>query len=99
MGWKPINHLIKYLFVGNEPEMNKESNPNGFQQYAHKVADYIDAEYGGSEFEGLNEDEKQTIYSMMVAHYHYDGCVSNVANEIVHYLRVSRSYIKENIID
>jgi hypothetical protein len=81
----------------NEPQMNKESNSNSFQQYAHKVADYIDAEYGGSEFDGLNDDEKQTIYNMMVAHYHYDGCVSNVANEIVHYLRVSRSYIKENI--
>lgn len=75
-------------------KMNIESN---FNSFALKVADYIDAEYGGSEFDGLNEDEKQTIYNMMVAHYHYDSCVSNVANEIVHYLRVSRSYTKENI--
>lgn len=74
--------------------MNIESN---FNSFALKVADYIDAEYGDSEFTGLNEDEKQTIYNMMVAHYHYDSCVSNVANEIVHYLRVSRSYTKENI--
>jgi hypothetical protein len=81
----------------NDPQMNKESNPDSFNSFALSVADYIDAEYGDSEFEGLNEDEKQTIYSMMVAHYHYDGCVSNVANEIVHYLRVSRSYTKENI--
>lgn len=85
--------------MANDPQMNKESNPNGFKQYAHKVADYIDAEYGGSEFDKLNEDEKQTIYNMMVAHYHYDRCVSNVANEIVNYLRVSRAYNKENIID
>ncbi len=83
--------------MGNKPEMNKESNPNNFNQYAHSVADYIDAEYGESEFDKLNDDEKQTIYNMMVAHYHYDRCVSNVANEIVNYLRTSRSYIKENI--
>ena len=74
--------------------MNIESN---FNSFALKVADYIDAEYGDSEFVGLNEDEKQTIFNMMVAHYHYDGCVSNVANEIVHYLRISLSYTKENI--
>lgn len=71
---------------------------NSFQQYAHKVADYIDAEYGEeSGLVKLNDDEKQTIYNMMVAHYHYDRCVSNVANAIVNYLRTSRSYIKENI--
>lgn len=81
----------------NDPQMNKESNRNNFNGFAHVVADYIDAEYGESEFEGLNEDEKQTIYNMMVAHYHYDGCVSNVANEIVHYLRMSLSDTKENI--
>lgn len=81
--------------MANDPQMNKESNSNNFNQYAHRVADYIDAEYGGSEFEGLNEDEKQTIYNMMVAHYHSDRCVNNVANEIIHYLRMSRSYIKE----
>lgn len=83
--------------MANKPEMNKESNNDNFNLFAHQVADYIDAEYGGSEFDGLNEDEKQTIYNMMVAHYHYDRCVSNVANEIVHYLRISRSYNKENI--
>ena len=94
MGYKPINHLIKYPSVENEPEMNIESN---FNSFAIKVADYIDAEYTDSEFEKLNEDEKQTIYNMMVAQYHYDGCVSNVSNEIVHYLRFSRSYNKENI--
>lgn len=81
----------------NDPQMNKESNRNNFNGFAHVVADYIDAEYGASKFEKLNEDEKQNIYNMMMAHYHYDGCVSNVANKIVHYLRVSRSYTKENI--
>jgi hypothetical protein len=75
--------------------MNQKSNNDNFNLFAHRVADYIDAEYTDSEFEGLNEDEKQTIYNMMVAHYHYDGCVSNVANEIVNYLRTSRSYLKE----
>lgn len=75
--------------------MNKESNSDSFHKYALSVADYIDAEYGGSEFDGLNEDEKQTIYNMMVTHYHYDRCVSNVANEIVSYLRISRAYTKE----
>lgn len=79
--------------------MNKESNPDSFNSFALSVADYIDAEYGDSEFEGLNEDEKQTIYNMMVAHFHYDRCVNNVANEIVHYLRISRSYNKENVND
>lgn len=83
--------------MANKPEMNKQSNSDSFYKYAHNVADYIAAEYNDSEFEGLNEDEKQTIYHMMVAHYHYDRCVSNVANEIVHYLRVSRAYTKENI--
>lgn len=77
----------------NDPQMNIESN---FNSFALKVADYIDAEYGDSAAE-LNEYEKQTIYSMMLAHYYDDGCVSNVANEIVHYLRVGRSYTKENI--
>ena len=75
----------------------KKTKESNFNSFALKVADYIDAEYGESEFEGLNEDEKQTIYNMMVAHYHYDGCVSNVANEIVHYLRMSLSDTKENI--
>jgi hypothetical protein len=44
--------------------MNKESNPDSFNSFALSVADYIDAEYGDSEFEGLNEDEKQKFLDM-----------------------------------
>lgn len=85
--------------MANDPQMNKESNPDSFHSYALSVADYIDAEYSDSEFDELNEDEKQTIYNMMTAHFHYDRCVNNVANKIVHYLRVNRSYKKENVND
>lgn len=76
--------------------MKKKSTVNSFQDFCYSVADYIDAEYSSSEFDSLNDDEKQTIHTMMLAHYDYDGCVSNVANEIIHYLRTSRSWKESN---
>lgn len=78
--------------MGNKPEMKKQSNINSFSDFGRSVADYIDYEYGESEFYNLSSDEKATIYQIVVAHYDHQDSVNNVANDIIHYLRASRSW-------
>ncbi len=59
------------------------------------VSEYIDKEYNPDEFLNLTTDEKYTIRTMIEDHYYHDGCVSNVANNIINYLRASRFWSKK----
>jgi hypothetical protein len=68
-----------------------------FKDYVLKIADYIDHEYGDSDMASLNDDEKSTIYQIMLAHYNNQDCVNNPANIIIFYLRENRTWLKNNI--
>jgi hypothetical protein len=69
-----------------------------FKDYVLKIADYIDHEYGDSDMKSLNDDEKSTIYQIMLSHYNNNDCVNNAANIIIFYLRENRSWLEKNII-
>jgi hypothetical protein len=68
-----------------------------FKDYVLKIADYIDAEYGDSDMASLNDDEKSTIYQIMLAHYNNLDSINNPANIIIFYLRENRSWLEKNI--
>jgi len=67
---------------------------NNFGDFVGAVADYIEKEYDPDEFQNLSDNEKWTIRSMIDAHYNRHDSVSNVANVVINYLRLSRQYIK-----
>ncbi len=63
-----------------------------FTNFAHLVADYIDAEYdeimGPSPY--LSQTEREIINGMLKYHYELDNCnVGDAAGNIVNYLRMS----------
>lgn len=64
-----------------------------FKDYVLKIADYIDHEYGDSDMTSLSDDEKSTIYQIMLSHYNNNDCVNNAANIIIFYLRENRSWL------
>ena len=68
-----------------------------FQDFAHDVADYIDAEYDGADMINLNDDERATIKNMLDAHYNFDDSINNTANYVMMYLRESRAWMENNI--
>jgi len=68
-----------------------------FKDYVLKIADYIDTEYGDSDMASLNDDEKSTIYQIMLAHYNNLDSINNPANIIIFYLRENRSWLEKNI--
>jgi hypothetical protein len=68
-----------------------------FKDYVLKIADYIDHEYGDSDMKSLNDDEKSTIYQIMLSHYNNNDCVNNAANIIIFYLRENRSWLENNL--
>jgi len=70
-----------------------------FKDYVLKIADYIDHEYGDSDMKSLNDDEKSTIYQIMLSHYNNNDCINNAANIIIFYLRENRSWLEKNIIN
>jgi len=65
-----------------------------FKDFAHEVADYIDAEYDNADMINLNDDERATIKNMLDAHYHFNDSVSNAANYVIRYLRESRAWME-----
>ncbi len=65
-----------------------------FKDFAHEVADYIDAEYDNADMINLNDDERMTIKNMLDAHYHFNDSVSNAANYVIRYLRESRAWME-----
>jgi hypothetical protein len=67
-----------------------------FKDFAHDVADYIDAEYDGADIT-INDDERMTIKNMLDAHYHFNDSVSNAANYVIRYLRESRAWMEDNV--
>lgn len=68
-----------------------------FQEYAYKIADYIDMEYGNIDDGHLSDDEKYSIKNIMTSHYEDNDSANNAANIIVLYLRESRAWMEDNI--
>lgn len=82
--------------MDNHPQINNKSEKISFKLYLDKVADYIDAEYGGFDSDvEMTDDEKYTIKTMMHHHYYSEDSINNAANEIIVYLRKNRNW-KEN---
>lgn len=72
--------------------MEKESISNGWAAFIDKIADYIDAEYGGFDSDlVMTDDEKHTIRTMMHSHFYANDSINNAANEVINYLRENRS--------
>jgi len=73
-----------------------------FTEYVDKVLFYMDNEYTkdtnvGLGTDDLSDDEKYTIRSMVYHHYYKNNSPSNTANEIIDYLRNSRSWMENHI--
>jgi len=74
-----------------------DNNNSSWGDYVGYVADYIEQEYDPDEFTRLTDDEKWTIRSMIEASYHYDNAASNVATNIIDYLRTNRKWKDKNL--
>ena len=76
--------------------MNNKSQTNNLNEYAIKVADYIEMEYGGFDSDVvMTDDERFTVRNIMMGCYDANDSINNTANMIMEYLKKNRVW-KEN---